>query len=798
MKKIAITIFIFGLFNGIVTAQTLPSKFEVYCPEYIVNMKGNPKGIGKSQEWQDWALSKIKMNDFGKNTKVVWVVYSDRENNQTYTSPSSSASGHSRLGFGVKLFIAAIKNGYALVFTDDYVNVYPTINPTAKAKGWIPVDNLLLWETCPKNKSQIFQKGLVVHDPTKFKTDIEKNPPYLLEPRQHAYTNQLQRAKDLDILFVMKTTNVDGTLYYLLSKEMNCKDRERAIYGWLPEDYITRWDQRLVLEPTFATSAVNYYTKNKINPSIFSAASQARTLYSNGQSQSPLWEYRNFSAKRMDAYIMRNPIIAEAGTSIFNVAAISSLQTTNPTTLADNKREIEELTTAQDNINVIFVIDATTSMRKYYPAVATALSDIMKRNFSSKIKVGAVLYKDYKDPDRVQYKPVTSKIEEVIGFINTNKDNLGSIDADDWEAMFLGLETGLDSTKMDYKSRHSNFMILIGDAGNHRIDPEGRRWQDIVSHLAQKMSDNNINFLAYQVNNAGTSAYDDFAMQVGKLQKELADKIKSRIKSGDLEFKLKSNRFYFLTRRGSSVELPVYDSYKYASSRQSETTTGLQNIITTNITEFQKFISDRLDLLEAGDLGISADGDLRESQLREIFRLSGWQENRIDSYITYLKQGGSAKFLGYAPEKTSSSDYKLFDYVLFFSQDELTDLIQQLSKINSPSVISSKKTYQDAVISMGQAMLGQFDETDIRNMDMDELLGQIYGVPIKMQSCGIKIDKIISMNQSELDNYIKQFRDKLQGLKNINANSYNGRFQSNGITYYWIPFSDMPGFCEGQ
>lgn len=797
MKKIAIIIFMFGMLNGIAAAQTLPSKFEVYCPEYIVDMKGNPKGISKGQEWQDWALSRIKNNDLGKNTKAVWVVYSDRENNQTYTSPSLSASGHSRLGFGLKLFIAEIKNGYALVFTDDYTNVYPVINSTAKTKGWIPVDNLLLWETCPKNQSQIFQKGLIVHDPTQQNANIERNPPYLLEPRQHASINQSQRAKDLDILFVMKTTNVGGTRYYLLSKEMNCKNRERAIYGWLPEDYITRWDQRLVLEPAFATSAVNFYKNNNIYPSIFSDASQAGTLYSNGQSQSPLWVYGDFSAKRMDAYTMRNPIIAEAGTSIFNVAAISSLQT-NSNTLVDNTREIETLKEAQNNINVIFVIDATASMRQYYPAVANALSDIMKRDFSSNIKVGAVLYKDYKDPDRIQYKPVTFEINEVIGFINASKDKLGSIDADDWEAMFLGLETSLDLTKMRYNRNHSNFMILIGDAGNHRVDPQGRKWQDIVSNLSQKMSDNNINFLAYQVNNAGASAYDDFAIQVGKMQKELAEKIKSRIRSGDLEFKLKSNRFYSLTRRGSSIELPVYDSYKYASSGQSETTTGLQSIITQNIAEFQKFISDRLALLEANDLSISADGNLKESQLREIFRLAGWQENRINSYIKYLKQGGSAKFLGYAPEKISSTNYKLFDYVLFFSQDELTDLIQQLSKINSPTVISSKKTYQDAVISMGQAMLGQFNETDIRNMDMDELLGQIYGVPIKMQSCGIKIDKILSMNQSDLDNYIKQFRDKLQGLKNINTNSYNGRFKSNGITYYWIPFSDMPGFCEGK
>lgn len=802
MKKIIIGFLMCGIVCMVINAQTLPSQFKVYCPEYIVEMKGNPKGMYSMQEWQDWAITRIQNNDFGKNTKSVWVVYSDRENNTTYTSASSSSGQHSKLGFIEKLFVADISNGYALVFTDDYSNVYPTINPTARCRGWISINNLLLWETCPKNQSQIFQKGLIVHDPTKQKSAIEKNPPYLLEPRQTASKNSNQRAKDLDILFVMKTAEVDNTLYYLLSKEMNCKGRERAVYGWLPEDYITRWDQRLVFEPTFATSAVRDYHSKQIKPSIYFEESQALLLYSNGESKNPFWEYGDFSAKRMDAYTMRNPIISETSPGVYRVAAISSLGMSSKT-IADNTKQIEALKEAQNNINVIFVIDATSSMKKYYTPVADALTDIMRRDFSQNIKVGAVLYKDYKDPDKISYKPVTTDINEIVGFITSSQSSIGSIDADDYEALFLGLETGLDLNKMRYKSSHSNFMILIGDAGNHRTDPQGRKWQDNVASLAGKMSVNNINFLAYQVNNAGAAAYDDFAMQIGKLQSELADKIKLKMKSmiegsDNLEFKLKSNRFYSLARKSSSVELPVYDSYKYASSGQSETTNGMQNIITQNISDFQEFISNKLELLEANDLGVSSDGNLKEQRLREIFSLADWDEKRINDYIDYLKKGGTAKFLGFAPEKTTSSIYKLFEYVLFFSQDELTDLIQELDKINKPNVISSKKAYQDAVISMGQAMLGQFNETDIRNMDMDQLLGQIYGVPIRIQSCGIKIDKILSMDQSILDEYIKQFKDKLQGLKNINENSYNGRFKSNGITYYWIPFSEMPGFCEGK
>jgi len=54
---------------------------------------------------------------------------------------------------------------------------------------------------------------------------------------------------------------------------------------------------------------------------------------------------------------------------------------------------------------------------------------------------------------------------------------------------------------------------------------------------------------------------------------------------------------------------------------------------------------------------------------------------------------------------------------LFFSQTELEDIIQQLDKINASDAGSDAKAFQDAIVKMGQAMLGQFKEDEIRDMD---------------------------------------------------------------------------------
>lgn len=74
--------------------------------------------------------------------------------------------------------------------------------------------------------------------------------------------------------------------------------------------------------------------------------------------------------------------------------------------------------------------------------------------------------------------PVTHRIEDVATFITNAKYQLGSADVDHWEAVFEGLDLALDSRIMGYDKQHSNFIILIGDAANHR-DQKGP-WRDVV------------------------------------------------------------------------------------------------------------------------------------------------------------------------------------------------------------------------------------------------------------------------------------------------------------------------------
>ena len=144
--------------NTIVQAQNnfRIESFEAWQPDYIKENNGASSGIQQKQSWQEWCEARIKRGDLGENSKIVWLAYSDRNNNYTYCDPSYNNKTSNKLNFGDRVYIAKIQNGFALVFTDNIVYEFSR-GPRSKAKflGWIPIENLLLWEECPKNKSQI-------------------------------------------------------------------------------------------------------------------------------------------------------------------------------------------------------------------------------------------------------------------------------------------------------------------------------------------------------------------------------------------------------------------------------------------------------------------------------------------------------------------------------------------------------------------------------------------------------------------------------------------------------------------
>ena len=92
----------------------LPSKCEAFRPQELAAL------VLKEAD----AKKLISKPDFGQDTppaaglEAYWTVYSDRDNNQTYESPSLSGAKCTTLKFNETLRIAEIKGNFALVYVE--------------------------------------------------------------------------------------------------------------------------------------------------------------------------------------------------------------------------------------------------------------------------------------------------------------------------------------------------------------------------------------------------------------------------------------------------------------------------------------------------------------------------------------------------------------------------------------------------------------------------------------------------------------------------------------------------------
>ena len=157
MKKIALSLFLTAVIGSALAAPQMPKKCVAF----------RPKKLGAIILTEKEAAAFMKSGTFGqtdapgKGQATYWDVYSDRADNTTYESPNSSTK-FSSLDFNERVRIAQIQGNYALVYSEPKVGLqYPLISELAECKGWIPMNHLLLWQSCLANDRGIYNKALL-------------------------------------------------------------------------------------------------------------------------------------------------------------------------------------------------------------------------------------------------------------------------------------------------------------------------------------------------------------------------------------------------------------------------------------------------------------------------------------------------------------------------------------------------------------------------------------------------------------------------------------------------------------
>ncbi|MGN1156035.1 MAG: hypothetical protein ACI4TK_07645, partial [Agathobacter sp.] len=400
---------------------------------------GIPKVFLDEEESWNWA-NVVNNRSWGECSSQFWRVYIDRDGVKAHEAPNAASKVVNTFNFMDKddiLYVAKIQNGYALLYKEKYEQTNLEISKQAKSQGWVSVDELLLWSTCPRTISQVYQKAVILKDVDALqnKKDInEASPEFSKSPFLSIPTGR--RATDLEFYFVYKIVN--GAALLLEDNKITTA-MVSSKKGWMKQGLYTQWNDRLCFEPNFGRDVDGKET------AVFPERTSARMFKSMGGSShelNPIWK-EVLGKNRWAPKKVRFPVIEMDKSYIATVGTISSLASSNGNA---NAAEIDRITNQIDaieaklrRINVVFVMDGTSSMRNYYQPMAKALNQAMAQNEmqGTNMFFGAVVYRNYADEKEnrlVDKKQLTQDYKSVANWLVSQECR--SIGASHYEAMY--------------------------------------------------------------------------------------------------------------------------------------------------------------------------------------------------------------------------------------------------------------------------------------------------------------------------------------------------------------------------
>lgn len=788
-------------------SQTLPSLCKVFLPRVLINRTieyDKVKELGRNNNY----------GQTGGTTSKYWDVYSDRSENITYKSPSISSEKAGKLNFNQKVRIAEIQNGFALVYTENQAGKvnYPQISGDVKCLGWIPMDNLLLWSSCPTDQYGIYRKALIVrnleHKGDALLGSISKDPDKSVE--------EVPLVANMDFHYIMKEIGSGEKTRYLIARANTLDGLTDAVLeGWVSRNSFSAWNQRSCLEPNWYEDDVDYFEKNNIKAVLYEKSDLSRETSS--------WSYGTknkvgqlSTQYRMPPATMRFPILDNDSqdNNLFK-ATVFGLPNGNMGQIAITTDEVRHKFESEledvSHINLIIVIDGTTSMGKYFTTMCNAVqkaTDYLDKEAGYKVNVGAVIYRDYPDGNnKIEYHKVSSpdaaSLQSFLKDIGRNGYGASSSKNDHTahEALYLGLKTALDNEKMGYSPKNSNLIFIIGDCGN---DPNDKTISE--AELLALCKKNKAQLFSFQVANHDKQPWDDFNSQLTSLFKKHMDDLYSTMakgsdKEGEIKVKwsMGNNRYSITT---NSKEHYYMSEICRAKVGKELSEGELVSLIQENYKKIRRSIEEQKASISRGEIFLT---DSIASNTMSIE--AGFLKERLgDGYKAVAELNQYCAYEGYA-KKTDEAGHDYWKAVVFLSSQELDDLIQKLDPIkiavNTKSYSTKdRESYVKAVAGIIQSMTEKSAD-EIEQMTTEEVTRIIAGLnvstPMLKGRQGAKVYTLseiknpIACQDADFKKILESMSEKINSLGQLKINTdFKYSYKRNNVMYYWIPLDMLP------
>ncbi|MCX6270816.1 MAG: type VI secretion system protein TssR [Bacteroidetes bacterium] len=792
-----------GIFLLICLGINIPQAFPQGS---IPKVKHQPSRYNKPSihELDDYNASPNELR-----STIYWVVFSDRQENKTYTKAGGDKE-MATLGFLDKYLVIEESGMYIHLAQDkDWEGTDENLTKNWKDFGWIHKKYMLLWKKCLRNDNNITLKAMLINTreamEEAFKSKTNQSTIFYSDPVKK--TRNANESNLFSIFFVFKQ---EGD-FYLVGKTDGFTDDasvKEDIYGWVYKKQVNIWNTRNAWEPNSRQDAVDERMAKNIKTSTFYTFNYALQFRETMQPDSVQWDADPFENRKGGEY-RRFPILSREN-GIVKLSVYGGFNPKDVILKAKSSKAINEKRKNARIFNVVFVIDGTESMKPYFSAVVRGIAEsVEKLSQKNTMRFGAVVYRDFAEGPAylAETIPMTPQYDEFNqALLKTWSDDKNKNDKDEPEAVNYGLHEAL--IKLDIPKEETNILILVGDAGNHdRKDASQVSDEEIINLLYEK----NMNFLVYQVHHKGTPAYSKFQVEAKNIIGLAEMKRYNVIKSME-------------PKMGITVEKPSWkdignNTFKLMNSSMigrivySEPGKGLtENLLQFEIAEIvekapletEKWL---VALSKVVDDGIGF-ASVSKSMPTEGKYTSDFQQtmlfilaNTLQGTLTKEELEGlkddryEFSETGYSPERCEGLKENLYEPVVFLTFEEYYQLLSTIMTLifDTGTTSENRKKMQDV---WNQLLAGHLGEVR-KGMSLEEAMRKVTGLPSRSPFIkDIHVEDIIDPNKfpdDKFNKWLDQIAKKYNKLnKYLQDENFKYKFRCNDSKFYWIEESDLP------
>ncbi len=744
-----------------------------------------------------------------------WIVYSPINEVKTYTNPSPSSAVKKQLKYMDYYYVIEENGAFAHIYKDENVQGR-SLSKDAIDFGWIHKRELLLWNKClVTSEYNINKKALIVNTVETIKGQDINDLNYVKfrnAPSKNAdFTGN--KSQMFEYYYVYKTdVDSEGNEWYLLSIAdfiASINDRE-GILGWTNKNRLIDWDSRIAVEPNWEKEAQK--ERKSKQQLVFWADKESCLKYFSSESSisdtMKIWDKDNLK-KRANGSLPRFPLLQNPKTiqyenkevNILKAGIIGDVKNREETVFsAENfSKVIDKITKKlikKKNVNVFFVIDATKSMQPYFGSVKNAITKFMskieEKNSNNKFKFAVGIYRDISEGEEKAFKVKEfGNTKDVLNFLS----NVKAKDIHNYtftESMFDGIINSLYNSPVDADG--TNFLIVIGDAGNHTKNEVSNR--EKMKIIADLLNEYEYNFLSFQIHNNGNKqeleASAEFVNQFKEIGKLFGEKSKLDINIEGFEnYKpvlIKDGENYKFQKNTSYRIFNIYGLQKGSSISAKE----LEKELTDQLVGYDDFARDFIDFVrdkiyKRKEKMVDRNWGTFSPGYYYLLKNAGITDKEIEA----LEKNSYQMFVeGWGPIDIEGYSYPLMKKVLIFSQDELNRINVNMQNLFQ---FSTSEAFVRYIKSQAKTLL-IVQRSDI---SINELLSQIIGLPVRSKLFeDITLKDINHLTEDDYFNLTKYLKIKQRKISKIlKDKDFKYQFMpdvNRASVFYWIEEDVMP------